>query len=157
MSGDIRQVWAMWRSRLWLLYWVSTTMRRKPALTRLDSTKSISRYTPPKGTAGFARSRVSGERRLPSPPARTIDSTRSVTWRTLPRDARDERAAAGHGRTDRAPHGPPAGRPARSGYRPKRRRRRELSTTDTELNAIAAPAMMGDSSPAAASGIAATL
>src|SRR5690242_4706310 len=31
---------------------------------------------PPKGTAGFARSAVSGLRRLPSPPARTMPRTR---------------------------------------------------------------------------------
>ena len=39
----------------------------------------------------------------------------------------------------------------------KRRSRKLLDTTKTELNAIAAPAIMGLSSPAAASGIAATL
>src|SRR5712691_13345125 len=61
----------MWRSRLWLLYWVSTAMRRKPALTRFESAKSTSRKLPPKGTAGLARSAVNGIRRLPSPPAST--------------------------------------------------------------------------------------
>ena len=39
----------------------------------------------------------------------------------------------------------------------KRRSRRLLVTTNTELNAIAAPAIIGLSSPAAASGMAATL
>ena len=52
------------RSRLWLLYWVRTQMRRHPALTRLDSVKSTSRYSPPKGTADLARSAVRGARRL---------------------------------------------------------------------------------------------
>ncbi len=47
-----------------------------------------------------------------------------------------------------------AQRPA-SGRNP--RRRRLFVTTNTELNAIAAPASIGLSSPAAASGIAATL
>ena len=65
----------MWRSRLWLLYWVSTAIRSTPALTRFDNAKSINRYSPPNGTAGLARSRVSGERRLPSPPASTMPST----------------------------------------------------------------------------------
>ena len=65
----------MWRSSEWLLYCVSTTIRRKPALTRFESAKSISRYMPPNGTAGFARSSVSGASRFPSPPARTIVST----------------------------------------------------------------------------------
>src|ERR1039457_4961068 len=79
----------MCRSRLWLLYWVSTQTRRMPALTRLDRAKSTSRYRPPNGTAGLARSAVSGPRplcrsaglarsavsgarRLPAPPASTI-------------------------------------------------------------------------------------
>src|SRR5215472_5508250 len=44
-------------------------------LARLDSAKSISRYTPPNGTAGFARSAVSGARRVPAPPASTIPRT----------------------------------------------------------------------------------
>ena len=39
----MRHVLEMWTSRLWLLYWVSTTILSIPALTRLDSTKSISR------------------------------------------------------------------------------------------------------------------
>src|SRR5580693_10563031 len=67
----------MCRSRLWLLYWVSTQIRRRPALTRLDRAKSTSRYRPPNGTAGLARSAVSGASRLPAPPARTIARTRS--------------------------------------------------------------------------------
>src|SRR5215472_15713291 len=67
----------MCRSRLWLLYWVSTQMRRMPALTRFDSAKSISRYRPPNGTAGLSRSAVSGASRLPAPPASTMPSTRS--------------------------------------------------------------------------------
>ena len=44
-----------------------------------------------------------------------------------------------------------------SGSGAKPRSRRLLVTTKTELNAIAAPAIIGLSSPAAASGIAATL
>src|SRR5258708_690745 len=47
-----------------------------PELMKLLSTKSMIRYLPPKGTAGFARSRVSGKRRVPLPPASTIPSTR---------------------------------------------------------------------------------
>src|SRR5215472_11430751 len=66
----------MCRSRLWLLYWVSTQTRRVPALTRLDSAKSTSRYRPANGTAGLARSAVSGDSRRPAPPARTIPNTR---------------------------------------------------------------------------------
>src|SRR5262245_12146771 len=45
---------------------------------RLLSTKSTIRYLPPKGTAGLARSLVSGYSRVPFPPARTIPSTRSL-------------------------------------------------------------------------------
>lgn len=60
----------------------------------------------------------------------------------------------------RGPHGPSArrradapvgGAPHRGGR--KRRRRSELATTDTEENAIAAPAMMGFKRPSAAIGI----
>src|SRR5581483_2090256 len=47
-----------------------------PELIKLLSTKSMMRYLPPKGTAGFARSLVSGESRVPLPPARTIPKTR---------------------------------------------------------------------------------
>src|SRR5579872_164671 len=47
-----------------------------PEFTKLLSTKSTMRYFPPKGTAGFARSLVSGESRVPFPPARTIPNTR---------------------------------------------------------------------------------
>src|SRR5580704_16749180 len=50
-------------------------MRRMPALTRFDNVKSISRYSPPNGTAGLARSAVSGASRLPAPPASTMAST----------------------------------------------------------------------------------
>src|SRR3954452_18703927 len=39
-------------------------------LTQLYSVKSMIRYLPPKGTAGFARSWERIERRSPSPPAR---------------------------------------------------------------------------------------
>src|ERR1700748_2196479 len=65
----------MCRSRLWLLYWVSTQILRMPPLARLDSAKSISRYRAPNGTAGFARSAVSGLRRVPAPPASTMPRT----------------------------------------------------------------------------------
>ena len=45
---------------------------------KLLSTKSTIRYLPPKGTAGLARSLVSGKRRVPLPPARMIPRTRSL-------------------------------------------------------------------------------
>src|SRR6202035_4652083 len=65
----------MCRSRLWLLYWVSTQIFLILELARLDSAKSTSRYTPPNGTAGLARSAVSGASRVPAPPASTIPRT----------------------------------------------------------------------------------
>src|SRR5689334_13502796 len=71
----------MCRSRLWLLYCVSTAMRRKPALTRFESAKSTSRKLPPNGTAGLARSSVSGWSRLPSPPASTMANPRGEDMR----------------------------------------------------------------------------
>src|SRR5438093_5110703 len=88
----------MWRSRLWLLYCVSTAMRRKPALTRLESAKSTSRKFPPKGTAGFARSAVRGSSRLPSPPASTIANPRGEDMRDIIRGNRAGRNRDGvHG------------------------------------------------------------
>src|ERR1700686_2252341 len=47
-----------------------------PELMKLLRTKSMIRYLPPKGTAGLARSRVRGKRRVPLPPARTMPNTR---------------------------------------------------------------------------------
>ena len=49
------------------------------------------------------------------------------------------------------------GRPTQAAVALKLRRRREFETTKTDENAIAAPASIGLRSPAAASGIAATL
>src|SRR6266702_3709085 len=66
----------MCRFRLWLLYWVSTQIRKMPPLARLDSAKSTSRYRPPNGTADFARSSVRGASRWPAAPARTRPRTR---------------------------------------------------------------------------------
>src|ERR1700693_5575022 len=43
---------------------------------KLLRTKSTIRYLPPKGTAGLARSRVRGKRRVPLPPASTMPNTR---------------------------------------------------------------------------------
>src|ERR1700691_3752556 len=48
-----------------------------PELMKLLRTKSMMRYFPPKGTAGLARSLVSGYNRVPFPPASTIPRTRS--------------------------------------------------------------------------------
>src|SRR5215203_1517583 len=52
------------------LYWVRTTTSSSPELTQLDSVKSMIRYLPPNGTAGFARTDDRIESRSPSPPAR---------------------------------------------------------------------------------------
>ena len=57
---------------------------RMSELTRFDSTKSMSRYVPPNGTAGLARSAVSGINRLPSPPASTMDSAFGLVTMTTP-------------------------------------------------------------------------
>src|SRR5919197_3913130 len=52
------------------LYCVSTKMRRMSELMQFDMGTSTSRYLPPRGTAGFERASVSGERRVPAPPPR---------------------------------------------------------------------------------------
>ncbi len=62
----------MWRSREWDLYWIRTMMLRSPELMQLLRVKSMIRYLPPKGTAGLARSAVSGWRRSPRPPDRIM-------------------------------------------------------------------------------------
>src|SRR5437879_13361847 len=54
------------------LYCVAMKMRRSPELMQLLSAKSMIRYGPPKYTAGLARCFVSGYRRSPVPPARTM-------------------------------------------------------------------------------------
>src|SRR5688572_28496701 len=54
------------------MYCVRTRMRRSPECRQLLSVKSMMRYRPPKGTAGLARSAVSGYRREPAPPARMM-------------------------------------------------------------------------------------
>src|SRR5260370_4934743 len=60
----------MWRFRLSALFCVRMKMRRRFELMQFDSVMSMMRYRAPKGTAGLARSRVSGQRRSPWPPAR---------------------------------------------------------------------------------------
>src|ERR1035438_3606311 len=64
--------------REWDLYWVSTRTRRRPECRQLERVKSMTRYLPPKGTAGFARSAVNGCRRDPLPPARRMVSVSSA-------------------------------------------------------------------------------
>src|ERR1700733_12521721 len=61
-------------------------------LTRLDRAKSTSRYRPPNGTAGLARSAVSGASRLPAPPASTIPSIRGSAISRLLDDVVTEHA-----------------------------------------------------------------
>ena len=69
----MRQVCETWRSRLCDLYWVSTTIWRRPGVDQVRQ-REVDRggSCPPNGTAGLARSAVSGMSRLPSPPARTM-------------------------------------------------------------------------------------
>src|SRR5882724_8838465 len=52
------------------LYWVSTKMRITFELMQYEMGTSTRRYLPPSGTAGFERSRVNGNSRLPAPPPR---------------------------------------------------------------------------------------
>ncbi len=52
------------------LYCVSTKILRMSELMQFEIGMSTSRYLPPSGTAGFERSSVSGDRRVPAPPPR---------------------------------------------------------------------------------------
>src|SRR5882762_6788425 len=56
------------------LYCVSTNMRITSELMQFEMGTSTKRYFPPRGTAGFERSRVNGCRRLPAPPPRITAS-----------------------------------------------------------------------------------
>src|SRR5947207_7091063 len=53
-------------------------MRRRPELMQLEMGMSTSRYFPASGTAGLARSLVSGNRRVPCPPPIITESTSLV-------------------------------------------------------------------------------
>ena len=61
------------------LYCVKTTILRNPEFRQLLNVKSITLYIPPKGTAGFALSFVSGYNLSPWPPARIMVSILSCT------------------------------------------------------------------------------
>ena|SRR5471030_515726 len=60
-------------------------MRRKPELMQLEMGMSTSRYFPASGTAGFARSFVSGNSRVPWPPPMMTQRTLLVLsdWRPV--------------------------------------------------------------------------
>ena len=65
--GRPRPMWSLSERGL---YCVRTTTSSMPEFTQLDSVKSMIRYLPPNGTAGFARTDDRIDRRSPSPPAR---------------------------------------------------------------------------------------
>src|SRR3979409_1084565 len=56
------------------LYCVKTNMRMTSELMQFEIGTSTKRYLPPRGTAGFDRSRVKGCSRLPAPPPRITAS-----------------------------------------------------------------------------------
>src|SRR5262245_1753709 len=97
-SSELRkfQPVRMWRSRLRDLNCVSTSTRRSPLLMQLERVKSMMRYSPPNGTAGFARSRVSGSKRVPFPPARMTVTTPRMT--TLASQTTKDRVQRAEGR-----------------------------------------------------------
>ena len=59
-----------------------------PEFTQLESEKSMIRYLPPKGIAGFARLRVRCRSRSPRPPAMTTAIVLLVSWLTKRPDFR---------------------------------------------------------------------
>src|SRR6266567_7310782 len=61
-----------------LLNCVSTYIERSPEFRQLLIGISTMRYLPPSGTAGFARSFVNGNKRVPAPPPMTMASVRWV-------------------------------------------------------------------------------
>src|SRR5260370_34993222 len=88
----------MWRFRLRALYCVRMEMRRRFELMQFESVMSMMRYRAPKGTAGLARSRVSGHRRSPWPPARSTTMASRISDIGCPRGA-DERGAHSNNRS----------------------------------------------------------
>src|ERR1700676_1023054 len=54
---------------------------------QLESVMSMMRYSPPNGTAGFARSRVSGHNRSPCPPASSTPMASFISDMADPRNA----------------------------------------------------------------------
>src|SRR5439155_1160896 len=68
---------------------------------KFESTKSIRRWRPPKGTADFERSRVRGCRRSPRPPAMIIASRRAR--RGIPGQPREMADPLGLGAVDAVP------------------------------------------------------
>src|SRR3954468_21748227 len=72
--------------------------------TQLESVKSMIRYLPPNGTAGFARSCERIERRWPSPPAR-IPALLRFTRSLLARGCRRRHQRWGLGGLFRAARG----------------------------------------------------
>src|SRR5688572_21837607 len=69
----------MWLLRLAELNCVTTKIRSRLELRQFEMGTSTSRYFPASGTAGLARSRVSGKSRVPAPPPRMTASTRSMS------------------------------------------------------------------------------
>src|ERR1039457_4663222 len=65
----------MWRCSDAELNCVSTYTRRRPELMQLEMGMSTRRYLPASGTAGLARSLVSGNNRVPWPPPMMTEST----------------------------------------------------------------------------------
>src|SRR5947209_17543967 len=81
----------IWRFSESALYCVRMYTLRRSELMQLESVTSMMRYTPPKVTAGLARSRVSGYRRSPAPPA---NSTPSVSFMARPADSEDQKTSS---------------------------------------------------------------
>src|SRR6059058_1582904 len=57
------------------LNWVRRYTRRRPELMQLEIGMSTRRYLPASGTAGLARSRISGNSRVPCPPPMIMERT----------------------------------------------------------------------------------
>src|SRR3954467_8492495 len=74
----------MWSFRERGLYCVRTTTLSIRELTQFDRVKSMIRYLPPNGTAGFARTDERIDRRSPSPPARMTAIVRFMAGMLAP-------------------------------------------------------------------------
>src|SRR3990170_3957504 len=93
----------MWSASERGLYCARTRTLSISELTQLERAKSMIRYLPPKGTAGFARRLDRIDRRPPSPPARITARTRFMAAMLARRAGAAERAVRPTPRPPSAP------------------------------------------------------
>src|SRR4051812_4571801 len=80
----------MWRFSEAEVYCVRMKKRITSEVMQFDTRISMRRYFPPRGTPGFARRRVSGNKRLPTPPPKMIATTSFMSIVSFPPKSHSE-------------------------------------------------------------------